>query len=82
MAIPLVRYVGWATTEWTILTTQYGPLLLPRYRLRRVGGSQDRDWVFDNNMEWVIERATVYDTTDVSAEDTAFLGFGSDPSYQ
>ena len=26
--------------------------------------------------------ATVYDTTDVSAEDTAFLGFGSDPSYQ
>ena len=42
----------------------------------------DYDWVFDNNIEWVIDRAIVDDTTDVSAEDTAPLGLGSDPLYQ
>ena len=41
----------------------------------------DYDWVFDNNMEWVIEREIVDNTTDVSVEDTALLGLGSDPLY-
>ena len=36
----------------------------------------DYDWVFDGNMEWVIERATVDSTTDVSADNTALLGLG------
>ena len=40
---------------------------------------QDCDWVLDNNMEWVIEWEMVDDTTDMFAEDTALLGFGSDP---
>ena len=42
----------------------------------------DYDRFFDSNLECVIEWVIVDDTTDVSPEDTALLGPGSDPSYR
>ena len=40
---------------------------------------RDCDWVSDNNMEWVIEKAIVDDTADVFVEDTALLGSAQTP---
>ena len=42
----------------------------------------DYDRFFDSNLECVIEWVIADDTTDVSPEDTALLGLGSDPSYR
>ena len=79
MEIPPATCVGRATTHWASSTTQCRTSSLTSASWEAF---QDCDWVFDNNVEWVIARAMVHDTTDVSAEDTAPLGLGSGPLYQ